>query len=158
RNPFRRKPATVLGDDARNSVIIDPESSTNDTISVSVPSELLWLLDAPLFIDAKQVDAFYDAVLRPDYEGTSLTLSNSISTETSFEGGATVGVALPWFGKAELNADASRSRSRDQGSETTLRPISNAYRHLLALALHYASQPDPDLLVIADTSGSRAVN
>ena len=29
---------------------------------VQLPVELLWLLDAPMFIDEKQVDAFYDAV------------------------------------------------------------------------------------------------
>lgn len=43
-----------------------------------LPRELLWLLDAPLFIDEKQVEAFYDAVLRPDYERTSLTLNDSV--------------------------------------------------------------------------------
>ena len=125
---------------------------------LSLPSELLWLLDAPLFIDAKQVDAFYDAVLRPDYEGTSITLSNSITKETTFGGQTTVGVALPWFGKAEVTADVDRSLSREQGRDATLKPISNAYRHLLAIALHYASQQVDDRLVIADTSGSRAVN
>ena len=44
-----------------------------------LPPEILWLLDAPMFIDDKQVDAFYDAVVRPDYEGTSVTLSESVN-------------------------------------------------------------------------------
>jgi hypothetical protein len=137
--------------------------STHDNFGMSsqelsLPSELLWLLDAPLFIDTKQVDAFYDAVLRPDYEGTSITLSNSITKETSFGGQTTVGVALPWFGKAEVAANVEKNLSHDQGHDTTLKPISNAYRHLLAIALHYASQRVNGRLVIADTNGSRAVN
>ena len=39
-----------------------------------LPHELQWLLDAPLFIDTIQVDAFYDAVLRPDYAGDTVVL------------------------------------------------------------------------------------
>ena len=129
-------------------------TNPHDPQPFELPSQLLWLLDSPLFIDAKQVDAFYDAVLRPDYEGTSVTLSDSITTETTFGGKTTVGAALPWFGKAEVEVDASRSRTREHGQDTTLRPISNAYRHLLSLALHYATQPTRDRLVIADTAGS----
>jgi hypothetical protein len=125
---------------------------------LNLPQQLLWLLDAPLFIDTRQVEAFYDAILRPDYEGTSVTLSNSITTETTFGGQATVGAALPWFGKAEFSGNVARSHSRDEGRDTTLRPISNAYRHLLSLALHYASQPDHNRLVIADTSGTMATD
>src|ERR1700689_1623747 len=78
-------------DIARNS----RGSSDQESPQFQLPTQLLWLLDAPLFIDARQVDAFYDAVLRPDYEGTSITLSSSITKETTFGGGTTVGAALP---------------------------------------------------------------
>src|SRR5437870_3331374 len=73
-----------------------------------LPSELLWLLDAPLFIDNKQVEAFYDAILRPDYEGASVTLSNSIAKGTKLGAQATVGAALPWF-KAEVQGSAEET-------------------------------------------------
>lgn len=158
---FKGKPGPTSTPGSDNSVIgpsLPDNLGQGDGQRSTLPRELLWLLDAPLFIDAKQVDAFYDAVLRPDYEGTSVTLSNSITTETSFGGQTTVGVALPWFGKAEVAANAAYNRSHDRGHNTTLRPISNAYRHLLSLALHYASQQDHDRLVIADADGYRAVN
>jgi hypothetical protein len=119
---------------------------------VQLPVELLWLLDAPMFIDEKQVDAFYDAVVRPDYEGTSLTLSDTITRSSTFGGGVTVGAALPWFAKAEAEAKAEHTRGRDRGQERTLRPVSNSYRHLLALALHYASSDAlRDRVLLADT-------
>ena len=158
---FKKRPALTTNDASDNLGAVANVSDNLDQgerQQSNLPPELLWLLDAPLFIDAKRVDAFYDAVLRPDYEGTSITLSNSITTKTTFGGKTTVGVALPWFGKAEVAASAERSRSRDHGLDTTLRPISNAYRHLLSIALHYASQQDYNRLVIADASGSRASN
>jgi hypothetical protein len=117
-----------------------------------LPAELLWLLDAPMFIDEKQVDAFYDAVVRPDYEGTSLTLSDTVSKSTTFGGGVTIGAALPWFAKAEGEAKAEHTRGRDRGQERTLRPVANSYRHLLTLALHYASSDDvKDRVLLANT-------
>ena len=115
-----------------------------------LPAELLWLLDAPLFIDSKQVEAFYDAILRPDYEDASVTLFGGITRETSFGGQATVGAALPWF-KAQAQVSADQTNTTQGGRDVTLTPISNAYRHLLALALHYATQPGySERLVIAD--------
>jgi hypothetical protein len=39
-----------------------------------LPKEFMWLADAPLFIDERRVDAFYDAVFRPDYGETTRTL------------------------------------------------------------------------------------
>ena len=37
-----------------------------------LPARLVWLADAPLYIDADQVNRFYDAVVRPNatQEGT----------------------------------------------------------------------------------------
>jgi hypothetical protein len=129
-----------------------PELPTQPTPASELPRELLWLLDAPMFIDEKQVDAFYDAVVRPDYEGTSLTLSDTVSKSTTFGGGVTIGAALPWFAKAEAEAKADHSRGRERGHERTLRPVANSYRHLLTLALHYASSDDlKDRVLLANT-------
>jgi hypothetical protein len=104
--------------------------------------ELLWLADAPLFIDEVQVNAFYDAVLRPDYELTSVALGNSISAQTTLGGTATIG-------KAQLEASLEYGRTTDRRTDTTLTPISNSYRHLLAMALHYAGRAS-DRLVISN--------
>jgi hypothetical protein len=125
---------------------------------MQLPSELLWLLDAPMFIDEKQVEAFYDAVLRPDYEGSTLTLSKSISTEAKIGLTTSVGVALPWFGKAGIDGSVEGTRAGERGQDRTLTQITNPYRHLLAVALHYAGQQDDSRLVIAYPSDGQVTN
>ena len=121
--------------------------------SDGLPSEIGWLLDAPLFIDEKQVEAFYDAVLRPDFEGTGLTLSDAISAQTTIGTTLTVGAAIPWLAKAETAAKAEAQDKKDEGRQATFRRIVNPYRHLVALAIHYASeQPERFVLATPPTS------
>src|SRR6267142_1722339 len=48
-----------------------------------LPSPLLWLADAPLFIDTDQVGRFYDAIARPQTKGG--TTSVEITSETMKE-------------------------------------------------------------------------
>ena len=111
---------------------------------INLPTQFLWLADAPLFIDNVQVESFYDAILRPDYELSSLTLENGITRTTTIGGSATVGAALPWFGKAELTGSAQYEGAHDRSTASALTPVSNSYRHLLSMALHYAGLPDSD--------------
>lgn len=124
------------------------EAATDEQGLEELPRSIGWLLDAPLFIDEKQVEAFYDAVLRPDFEGTSVTLSDSISASTTIGTGVTVGAAIPWLAKAEGTAKAEATDKRDEGRQASFRRVVNPYRHLLALALHYASA-QPMRLVLA---------
>jgi hypothetical protein len=56
----------------------EPQSQTNqreaDVASdpgTVLPKEILWLLDAPMFIDEHQVEAFYDATLTPRFAPTT---------------------------------------------------------------------------------------
>jgi hypothetical protein len=123
---------------------LEPQAEPAKTL----PHELQWLLDAPLFIDALQVEAFYDAVLRPDYAGDTVVLRDSVSTEAEFEGGLKVSAGIPWFGKGEVDLGGSLGQTRGHEREGTVRVVSNAYRHLLALAMHYAGSK-PDRLVLA---------
>ena len=106
--------------------------------AVDLPASILWLLDAPLFIDGPQVDALYDASIRPDYEGGTLTLSESVSKETTIGGGVTVEAAIPWLTKGTAQLEADRKQGRSSGSERTLAVVTNPYRHLVLLALHYS--------------------
>jgi hypothetical protein len=135
-----------MPDEARNraQAALEPQPEPTKTL----PYELQWLLDAPLFIDALQVEAFYDAVLRPDYAGDTVVLRDSVSTEAEFEGGLKVSAGIPWFGKGEVDLGASLGQTRGHEREGTVRIVSNAYRHLLALAMHYAGSK-PDRLVLA---------
>lgn len=123
------------------------ENETNNA-AFKLPVSIAWLLDAPLFIDEKQIEAFYDAVLRPDFEGTAVTLSNSISAATTIGGGVTVGAAIPWLAKAEGSAKAEATDKHDEGRQASFRRVVNPYRHLVALALHYASE-QPERLLLA---------
>ncbi len=95
-----------------------------------IPKELLWLLDAPLFIDEVLIEAFYDAILRPELDATALQLSSGVSNE--FGGGLSFGALVPGLG-----ISASASTTRTHGESTGYRVVSNPYRHLLSLALHY---------------------
>lgn len=130
------------GGDKRDS---DPKVASHFE---EVPEELLWLADAPLFIDEPRVDAFYDAVFRPDYGETSLTLQNKVSQGTKLGGQFTLGSLVPGlFAKAEGTVSAERARGRERSQETALQSISNAYRHLLALALHYSTEKQGRLVL-----------
>jgi hypothetical protein len=121
-----------------------------------LPAQLLWMADAPLFIDAKQVEAFYDAVLQPGYEEIGKSLNLSDSTEWTFGGKISAGAAFP--GLANFGAGLGGSRTKESGKEegTTWKRISNPYRHLLALVLRYAVNDDlRPRLVFADGQGSK---
>ena len=95
-----------------------------------IPREILWLLDAPLFIDEILIEAFYDAILRPELDATALQLSSGISDQ--FGGGLSFGALVPGLG---ISASASTTRTHDESA--AYKVVSNPYRHLLSLALHY---------------------
>src|SRR5437773_3849391 len=70
-----------------------PEANVN--IRPEMPSQLYWLTDAPLFIDADQVSRFYDAVARPQTvgEGTKIEITdetvNDLKGKLGLEASAT---------------------------------------------------------------------
>jgi hypothetical protein len=112
----------------------------------ALPKELLWLLDAPMFIDDKQVEAFYDAVLRPDTEGASLTLSDTITKGRKVGAETSVEAAIPWLTKGGAKVSGELGRERAKGEETTYEVVRNPYRHLLALAMHYCTEQEERLV------------
>jgi hypothetical protein len=105
---------------------------------VRLPEQVLWLHDAPLFIDEAQVDALYDAILAPAYEETAKTISSSLTASSKVGTEANLGIALPGLLTGGTKVTGELSGSGTRGREVTLVPVSNAYRHLLALTLHYA--------------------
>ena len=124
-----------------------------------VPAELMWIADAPLFIDEQRVDAFYDAVFRPDYGEINLTLQKKVHRNTSLGGQGTLSSVFPGlFAKASGSLSAEHSRSRDDGQERALQPISNAYRHLLALALHYSTDEKKQQRLVLAQAPNKASN
>lgn len=123
-----------------------------------VPTELMWTADVPLFIDEQRVDAFYDAVFRPDYGETSLTLAKKVHRDTSVGGQATLSGIFPGLFAASGTLNAEHNRGRDDGQERSLQPISNAYRHLLALTLHYATDKDKQQRLVLARTPSEATD
>ena len=103
--------------------------------------ELLWLGDAPLFIDELRVEAFYDAILRPETELIERTEGESFTSSVKTVGGLGIEAAIPGLTKFAITGSEEHERQEGQTLEAKLRPVSNPSRHLYALALHYASAP-----------------
>lgn len=126
-------------------------AKNDDVKKIELPEELLWLVDAPSFIDAKQIDSFYDAVVRPYWKQGATSTQNSSSKVTSAAGKVEVGgevspgalvqtlsFLLPGM---KLNAKAEGSAgvefSAGEASSTEWLPIETPQRQLEQLAIHY---------------------
>jgi hypothetical protein len=115
--------------------------------------ELLWLHDAPLFIDAVQLDRFYDATVRPANKEGTTTFKLSNETIRNLEGKLNAEAGLtteklaallnPFFAfaKPSLKAafEGSGTAGTKKGDEKTVEvlPISTPQRQLTLLAIYY---------------------
>jgi len=139
----------------------DAQSSVGDI------TKLGWLADAPLFIDAPQVLAFYDAVVRPETEQKKITLSlkSLESQKTTVEGELTGEVSIAkWIttifpfldasvgGKA--GASTETARGKEEGREVELQPINSPQRQLVQLALHYIVNLPTRIRIVSDPLNS----
>lgn len=129
------------------------QTVNNASIDTELPDALLWLKDAPLFIDTDQVYRFYDAVVRPskDEGETIITFSEQkvkqISGKLGLKGSLTIGelaTLLSGFLKptVEVSGEGGVSRgTTDQESESVvLYPIKTPQRQLEQLAVHYLGE------------------
>jgi hypothetical protein len=118
---------------------------------------VLWVKDAPLFIDEINLAQFYDASLRPPFDDAApvkLKLTESVKNELAgkLAGKGTAGIAnwLSWIAASsvELSAEGQLSRSRTDGSEAeiVLQPIKTPHRQLEQLTIFYALR-NPDQLL-----------
>jgi hypothetical protein len=119
---------------------------------------LPWLADSPLFIDEVQVQALYDALVRPEFETGPVKLKVSKATETestySLGGEANLGLGgflTKLFPSLTVKGEYARLNARRRASdiEIELNPVQNPYRQLLHLVLHYISNL-PDRVVAVD--------
>lgn len=137
-----------------------------NTDEIMLPRDLLWLADAPLFIDEDLVYRFYDAVVRPPSEEGTTTLE--ITEETAkklegrfnFEGSVSpsnllksLSSFLPFIDmqvKAEGEAKGEVDTSKGKSTKVELHTIKTPQRQLVSLVLHYLiNQPDR-LFLVAD--------
>jgi hypothetical protein len=119
----------------------------------SLPDSLLWLEDSPLFIDAAQLDRFYDAVARPQSKEGVTTLDVSeetietIKKKLDLEAGITTegfaALLLPIFSfikpsvKVSAGGESTSEDSQRKSVSIELHPISTPQRQLEQLTLHY---------------------
>lgn len=124
---------------------------------------LAWLADAPLFIDKQLVGAFYDAVVKPEYEEGTISLSTETmkSLKASIEAEAKIEVKpwewikmlLPFLdAKAEVKAGGKVEGELEKKDEKTieLRRISTPQRQLVQLALHYEAHFSKRIAVVSE--------
>ena len=110
-----------------------------------------------MFIDSRQVGAFYDAVVGPAFRTVELQISagQTQQLEKSAAGRLNAGLSalFPWL---KIGADAEARRTATRGSQDgqsiTLQPIDSAARQLVQLSLHYlVNQPERICVVSQDT-------
>lgn len=135
-------------------------------MSLSLPSDLRWLADAPLFIDEDQVHRFYDAVVRPESEqGTThlelteeklLDLSGKLGLGAEAKAPEVFGSLTHLFPSlkfaAEGKAVAKYSNETTESLTLELHPIQSAERQLVQLALHYTINLSDRIYFVEDTS------
>ena len=119
----------------------------------TLPPHLVWLADAPLFIDADHVGRFYDAVARPQAKQGAISLELSQENITAIKGKLNIegtltteklaGLLAPVFAflkptlKAGGEAEAEENRKHAESTSMEFLPISTPQRDLVALAIHY---------------------
>ena len=128
------------------------DAPTAPTESKQFPEAIAWLLDAPLFIDEDRVEAFYDAVLRPDFEQASLTLSKSVKEGATIGADLKITSGIPWISEGEAGISSEITAEQERAAEVGITRVVNPYRHLLALSLHYADRL-PERLVLGAADG-----
>jgi hypothetical protein len=125
-----------------------------------------WLADSPLYIDAQQVERFYDAVVKP--EGTEGTVTIEFSSEVTREMKQTLGIEaeigvpsllgnlFSFLPKLSLKGGQEKTDGETTGTSHTveLHPISNPQRQLEHLTLHYLAYHRKRLCLVSDPSAA----
>ena len=129
---------------------------------VHAQQRLLWLLDAPLFVDERLVARLFDAVVRPAYEVQSRQIGH-VSEDArkrlfgaELTGGYDLGLSY-LIGKLKLEgkgkAEHESSKIETSSSSQTEVPIDTAGRRLEEIALTYLTN-HPDRIVFVNTDST----
>lgn len=85
--------------------------------------DLLWLADAPVFIDGQQIGAFYDAIVGREFKAVQLKLSAAQTEQLERSAGGSVKAGLsplfPWL-KIDAGVQAGKTRSRGRQAGQTM--------------------------------------
>jgi hypothetical protein len=136
-----------------------------------LPARILWLADAPLFIDADQVSRFYDAIARPQTVNGKATIEISEETVKELRGKLDLGAELttdkfaallaPLFAfvkpslKASAGGEAGKTSSYGNTASYELIQVDTPQSQLEALSLLYLTNR-PDRIFFPDLQSSPA--
>lgn len=153
--------------------MVDQSMESNSKKEKKLPPKLVWLADAPLFIDADQVSRFYDAVVRPNTVQDEVKLTLTQQTVKELEGKLGLEASLtpgelalalskvfafikPEF-KASGEAALTRSHTDEHTVEVTLKEISTPQRQLEQLVFHYIVN-HPERIFVTGTAATASWN
>lgn len=117
-----------------------------------LPIQMLWLADAPLFIDADRVNDFYDAVVRPymrqrtvvseQSNKQAMDLKAELGISGEVDSGQFIKFLSGWLPQFKMSADGNLSGGGNyessKGDTVTWEVIETPQRQLEQLCLHYA--------------------
>ena len=129
-------------------------------------SQINWLSDAPMFIDSYQIGILYDAIVRPDSNCKSITLSLTEENTSEISGKLNLGAGITtndlgalitgFFTFLKPNLEASvegtkaSTKKKGAGEVITLTPIDNPQRQLFHLTLHYLTNNTDQYHIVSD--------
>jgi hypothetical protein len=116
--------------------------------AAELPEQLLWINDAPIFIDEVNVGRLYDAAVRPPFDEASpvkIKITDARKKDLTGKLGAKASAALSnWFasivaGAIEVNVEGQHGTSQSKGTEQEIvfAPIRTPHRQLIQLAVFY---------------------
>jgi hypothetical protein len=122
-----------------------------------LPSAIMWVKDAPMFIDEANLDRFYDAIVRPAFsteETRTLNVSEARRKELVAKLGAEAGLKLPsWLAgllsggvSAAANAEGTSESSNSSDGQIVLRSIDTPQRQLEQLLAFFLVERTDRLL------------
>lgn len=152
--------------DSGHSQIAAQDGSRSRPVATSsrdlrnLPQQLLWIKDAPLFIDRAKLAAFYDAIVRPPNKNgpVELTLTDEAKRNMEASIGIKGALAVPVWLRAVFGAGVEASAEGKLGGENTksrlikitLEPIETPQRQLEQLTLYYLIQYPDRLCLVSD--------
>ena len=118
---------------------------------LALPPQFLWLADSPAYIDAAEIEAFYDATVRPYMRQGVTTLGSDseiagklaadIGLEVEVDSGKLIEILAAWLPKLSFKGTGGLSGegtySSTSNTNTEWHPITTPQRQLEQLALHY---------------------
>lgn len=120
---------------------------------------LRWLVDAPMFIDERQVDRFYDAIAKPQYIEESYSHETTRKQVAKLSGKFKIGLKLELLSSIfpflpDLSAEVSGEKQEEQSAtdRQKLQVIHNSERNLSKLTFHYLTEENERILFIDESN------